>query len=510
MKLLVLLPLLSLSLAQDAAEELSSEPPAPLATAEMTITPMNAEGGAAPPFAAVARVYPGEDPAAGAYRFAEEFFADAYVRRLPDVPSFGQLFDIVARLEQGLPGGWEAPAELARCGKRPCTAGKLWKRAEENRKAGFHDSQGADLLRALAKNGLEEEFVGKCERGLARSFEGVGRQREREAREAEEDAKNARRARGEEEAMENARQRKVEYEQAWASLVARWAEAPPPVSAELRADGSQSPVAAHMPGIVAAFAAGEHEAALSLIRKVPGNDKTSEIWIIEARAHEVLGAYPAAMQAAGNLVQKSASHEPWISGSPRMLAVALGANAAMQLGMSDKALKFYQSVLKFDPDQETARVQYRGLKKVIKALGSAEEQIQKGYNKAASGHIDDCLSALKGLDVDSPLFRSKIQLKLCTILSSMDKHEEALSNCDSAVRVRTDAGVQGPDIQEAHLKRGEARLLDDDYDGAVSDFRTAFDLVPDDESSREKKRELQVRRSLACATHIDFLTPSHR
>ena len=223
MKLLVLLPLLSLSLAQDAAAqdaaaqdaagELSSEPPAPLATAEMTITPMNAEGGAAPPFAAVARVYPGEDPAAGAYRFAEEFFADAYVRRLPDVPSFGQLFDIVARLEQGLPEGWEAPAELARCGKRPCTAGKLWKRAEENRKAGFHDSQGADLLRALAKNGLEEEFVGKCERGLARSFEGVGRQREREAREAEEDAKNARRAREEEEAMENARQRKVEYEQ---------------------------------------------------------------------------------------------------------------------------------------------------------------------------------------------------------------------------------------------------------------------------------------------------------
>ena len=33
----------------------------------------------------------------------------------------------------------------------------------------------------------------------------------------------------------------------------------------------------------------------------------------------------------------------------------------------------------------------------------------------ASEFVDDCLSAIRGLDVDSPLFRSKIQLKQCTI-----------------------------------------------------------------------------------------------
>ena len=75
-------------------------------------------------------------------------------------------------------------------------------------------------------------------------------------------------------------------------------------------------------------------------------------------------------------------------------------------------------------------MQYRGgLKKVVKLLNKAEEQIQKGYNKKASEHVNDCLSAMRGLDADSPLFRSKTQLNQCTILSGMlGKHEEALGN----------------------------------------------------------------------------------
>ena len=50
--------------------------------------------------------------------------------------------------------------------------------------------------------------------------------------------------------------------------------------------------------------------------------------------------------------------------------------------------------------------------------------------------MEDCLSAMRGLDVDSPLFRSKIQIKQCTILAGMGKYEEALENCDTAVELR--------------------------------------------------------------------------
>ena len=109
-----------------------------------------------------------------------------------------------------------------------------------------------------------------------------------------------------------------------------------------------------------------------------------------------------------------------------MMAATLGANSAMQLGLSENAISFYQNVLKFDPEQARARKQYKGLKKVVKLLNKAEEEIKKGYNKAASEFVDECLSAMRGLDVDSPLFRSRIQLKQCTILSGIGKYEEVL------------------------------------------------------------------------------------
>ena len=396
---------------------------------------------------------------------------------------------------------YEVPEEISKCGKakKTCSAGKLFKRAEENRKAEMHDDAGADLLRALRKKGLETDFVAKCEQSLGRALEAVQRQREREAKEEEEQIKADERAEEERLAMEAATQRKQDYDAAWKELVAALADAKPEEVAAATAESAVGPngevlpvapsaAALHMPAIVSAFVSNDHEAALSLIKKVPGNQKTENIWVIEARCHEVLQSFNLALSAAGNLIQKYAHAGAFVPGSPIMLAVQLGANAAMQMGLSDKALKFYQSVLKFDPDQEQARKQYRGLKKVIKALGAAEDQIKKGYNKAASVHIDDCLSALKGLDVDSPLFRSKIQLKLCTILSGLNKAEEALKNCDSALAVREGEGVSDVSKKEAFLARGEALLLDDNYDGAVSDFRSALNLVS--ENDREMKQEL--------------------
>lgn len=163
----------------------------------------------------------------------------------------------------------------------------------------------------------------------------------------------------------------------------------------------------------------------------------------------------------------------------------------MQLGLSDNALSFYQTVLKFDPEQEKTRKQYRGLKKVVKLMGKADEQIEKGYNKAASEIVEDCLSAMRGLDVDSPLFRSKIQLKQCTILSGMGKYEEALDACDFAIEqmIGSDT-VSDQSKKEAYLVRGEALLLDMDYDDAVQDFRAAFNLVPEDQENMQEKREL--------------------
>ena len=100
---------------------------------------------------------------------------------------------------------------------------------------------------------------------------------------------------------------------------------------------------------------------------------------------------------------------------------------------------------------------------------------------------------MRGLDVDSPLFRSKIQLKQCAILSGMGNHEEALENCDKAVELRlNNDNVSVASRKEALLVRADALLEDMDYDEAVSDLRQAFDLVPDDDETGEK-RELHMK-----------------
>jgi len=482
-------------------------------------------------------MYDGDDVGVAAFRFAEEYsdkFASLEATQ-------EKVMNLARQLQEALEAEtntYEPPKELTYCGKRLCSAGKLWKRAEEMRKADMHDDAGADLIRALLKTGIEVDFVDRCKRTLQWAFGSITRQREREKREAIEEAKVEARRAEERAAMEEALERKKEYEADLLNFGVQVQELVANTDTSLKASvkvGEKGKVDLKdaeelINKIKKSFASatiesetGDEETqnievdltveeliwdvrksfvetgpqggnwteTIELIKKIRPSDKTNDILLIEARCHEMLGNYKFALSSAGRLIQKAGSYTPWINGSPRMIAVTLGANAAMQLGLSKNALSFYQTVLKFDPEQEKTRQQYRGLKKVVKLMGKADEQIEKGYNKAASVFVEDCLSAMRGLDVDSPLFRSKIQLKQCTILSGMGKYEEALNNCDSAVENREgNDSVSGASKKEAYLVRGEALLLDMDYDEAVQDFRAALELVPDDKEHMQEKREL--------------------
>lgn len=51
--------------------------------------------------------------------------------------------------------------------------------------------------------------------------------------------------------------------------------------------------------------------------------------------------------------------------------------AAMEIGDGEKALKFYQLVLRNDPDQADVGKQYKGLKKLLKLLKEADEKLTK-------------------------------------------------------------------------------------------------------------------------------------
>jgi tetratricopeptide (TPR) repeat protein len=457
-----------------------------------------------------ARVYEGEDAAIGAFRFVEEY-ASYYPNGV--VPTGTVLNFARALVEQG-PDNYAPPTSVTHCGgdgkkkSRPCSAGNLWKRAEEFRKDDMYDAAGADLIRILLKTGLEVDFVEKCERSLQWAIGSIRRQRDRERKAAEEEAKLEKRREEERNAQLEAEERKKAYEEDFVKfgqglqvslLNSHSTSATVGVDGSMEIDDDANRLLL-ITSVITTFTesgpqGGQWNETLQLMKKISPSHKTVDVLLIEARCHEMLGNHKQAMSAAAKLISKAASYGTWSNDSPGVMAATLGANSAMQLGLSENAISFYQSVLKLDPEQDRCSKQYRGLKKVVKLLNKVEDQIQKGYNNAASGFIDDCLSAMRGLDVDSPLFRSKIQLKQCTILSSMGKYEEALDYCDKAVDLRlANADLVSPVLlKEAHLVRADALLLDMDYDDAVSDLRAAFDLVPEEQESMQEKRELQQR-----------------
>jgi hypothetical protein len=157
---------------------------------------------------ATAMVYEGEDAAVGAFRFAEEYLADNANINVLDQQAqmMDTILDVARQLQTKLidASNYTPPAELTNCGKRPCSAGKLWKRADELRKADMHDAAGAGLIRALLKSGLEIDFVQKCHKSLLWAMGSVQRQRQREQREAIEEAKVEKRREEERKALEEA------------------------------------------------------------------------------------------------------------------------------------------------------------------------------------------------------------------------------------------------------------------------------------------------------------------
>jgi DnaJ family protein C protein 3 len=567
-------------------------------------------------FEATASVFTGEDAALGAFRFGEEY----------SFQGVDELISLSSQLQEKLDRAeYITPEEITHCGKRVCSAGKLRKRAEENRKVDLYDAMGADILRALQRKGLEEQVKDRMRRELEMAFQGLTRQREREHDEALRLIEVERRRSEAEAAMEGARLRRVKDDEDWAAFEQGRAisetggtdaaaggepapkderdliaEVPLDLTKEVNGEKVKSKVVAtlregqHVADAAFHFCAAhdikshsEVTSITGLLRKAAGDDyappgdesstaddlvdlghshadagafaqagiyfaraldldkatpdslqrqpresvehdlnsvmhtaqKAAEIdtkfaareyqavldsaegsasenatvLLMVARCHQQLGDPGKALTAAAQVISKSAGYGTWSRGQPRMMAVTLGANAAMEIGSEKKALKFFQTVLKYDLDQAQVRKQLRELKRVLKLLKRAGEQLDKGYNNKAFEYIDECLSASRGLDVDSPIFRSSIQLKLCKVQSKLKRHEEALETCDEVVKTLTGnfSGIF-VDPSEALLARAEVLIYDDDYDEAVDDLRLALDYLSGD---AKKEAEVKLREA---------------
>ncbi|XP_023893529.1 dnaJ protein P58IPK homolog [Quercus suber] len=155
-------------------------------------------------------------------------------------------------------------------------------------------------------------------------------------------------------------------------------------------------------------------------------------------------------------------------------ALLLRGRAYYYLADHDVALRHYQKGLRLDPEHSELKKAYFGLKNLLKKSKSAEDNVNKGKLRVA---VEDFKGAL-ALDPNHLAHNVHLHLGLCKVLVKLGRGKDAITSCNEALNI-------DGELLEALVQRGEAKLLTEDWEGAVEDLKTAAQQSPQDMEIRE-------------------------
>ncbi|KAK4778419.1 hypothetical protein SAY87_018606 [Trapa incisa] len=155
-------------------------------------------------------------------------------------------------------------------------------------------------------------------------------------------------------------------------------------------------------------------------------------------------------------------------------ALMLRGRGYYYLADHDVALRHYQKGLRLDPEHGELKKAYFGLKNLLKKSKSAEDNANKGKLRVA---VEEYRAAI-ALDPDHVAHNVHLHVGLCKVLVKLGRGKDALSSCTSALEI-------DQELIEALVQRGEAKLLTEDWEGAVEDLKLAAQKSPQDMEIRE-------------------------
>ena len=214
-----------------------------------------------------------------------------------------------------------------------------------------------------------------------------------------------------------------------------------------------------------------------------GSDNSTSLLIELMRAHcfHQRGQWEDVVHTTHTLLQELDSRGPCVRGQPRMMALMLGATAAMEIGDRKKAKRFYQICL-HNPEQKVhgfvRRVHvrlYTDLKQLLQLIEDANEQLAT-FQDEALAILEEALSSnmwrtMQGMGIKTGLFQSGVLLRQCKAGSRLNRHEEALMACDKSVQLRREQPAQLHQLSEALDVRAESHMRAKNYDKAVKDLQ---------------------------------------
>nr|QEG03093.1 putative DnaJ protein P58IPK B isoform X1 [Cymbidium ensifolium] len=155
-------------------------------------------------------------------------------------------------------------------------------------------------------------------------------------------------------------------------------------------------------------------------------------------------------------------------------ALLLRGRAYYYLADHDIASRHYQKGLRLDPEHSELKKAYFGLKNLLKKTKIAEDNAEKGKLRVA---VEDFKSAL-ALDPSHTAHNVNLYLGLCKVLVKLGRGKDAINSCTEALNI-------DEELAEALIQRGEAKLIVEDWEGAVEDLQTAAKKSPEDMNIRE-------------------------
>ncbi|XP_058738135.1 dnaJ protein P58IPK homolog [Vicia villosa] len=155
-------------------------------------------------------------------------------------------------------------------------------------------------------------------------------------------------------------------------------------------------------------------------------------------------------------------------------ALLLRGRGYYYLADHDVATRHYQKGLRLDPEHSELKKAYFGLKNLLKKSKSAEDNASKGKLRVA---VEEFKSAL-AVDPDHRAHNVNLHLGLCKVLVRLGRGKDALNSCSEALNI-------DEELIDALVQRGEAKLLTEDWEGAVEDLKSAAQKSPQDMNIRE-------------------------
>ncbi|KAF5475883.1 hypothetical protein F2P56_007642 [Juglans regia] len=155
-------------------------------------------------------------------------------------------------------------------------------------------------------------------------------------------------------------------------------------------------------------------------------------------------------------------------------ALLLRGRGYYYLADHDVALRHFQKGLRLDPEHSELKKAYFGLKNLLKKSKSAEDNVKKGKLRLA---VEDFKAALV-LDPNHLAHNVHLHLGLCEVLVKLGRGKDAITSCNEALNI-------DGELIDALVQRGEAKLLTEDWEGAVEDLKSAAQKSPQDMNIRE-------------------------